>query len=212
VAEEFQHSRAIPSNDAALTDIRIKAEAALTQGAADKTHAFHLPALATIGMDGKPMVRHLILRAASPASRTLHFYTDSRSQKLIEIDRNPDVNLVFYDPSAGVQLRVEGVATQGDKGQAEQAWRNLSPLGRRAYTAISGTGQPLEQPSSALPTHLEGRIPEAGEVESSFANFTLICVTYDALDWLSLSRAGNRRAQFSWQSASKNWAGGWFVP
>ena len=212
MAKEIQHSRAIPSNDAALTDIRIKAEMALTQGAHDKTHAFHLPALATVSGEGKPMVRHLILRAASPVDRTLHFFTDSRSQKIMEIDQNPDVNLVFYDPAAQVQLRVGGVATFPQNGQAEEAWRRLSPLGRRAYMAISGTGQPLEQASSALPTQLEGRIPEAEEVERGFANFTLICVTYDALDWLALDRAGNRRAQFSWQQTNKNWAGGWFVP
>ena len=212
MAEEIQHSRAIPSDDTTLTDIRIKAETALVQGAEERTHAFHLPALATIGVTGTPMVRHIILRAASPYDRTLSFYTDSRSQKVVEIGRNPDVNLVFYDPDAQEQLRVRGVAAFGNAQQAEQAWRELSPLGRRAYTAISGTGQPLGAAGSALPTYLEGRIPEADEVEGGFANFKLICVTYDELDWLALSRAGNRRAQFSWQQADKNWTGGWFVP
>ncbi|MBV1887356.1 MAG: hypothetical protein KUG61_09750, partial [Parvibaculaceae bacterium] len=70
----------------------------------------------------------------------------------------------------------------------------------------------LEQAGSALPTQLEGRIPEAEEVEKGFANFTLISLTYDALDWLSLERAGNRRANFFWQQTSKSWTGGWFVP
>ncbi|MBV1885767.1 MAG: pyridoxamine 5'-phosphate oxidase family protein [Parvibaculaceae bacterium] len=133
MAEEIQHSRAIQSNDAALTDIRIKAETALTHGARDKAHAFHLPALATISAEGTPMVRHIILRAASPGARTLHFYTDSRSQKVIEIGQNPDVNLVFYDPNAQVQLRVGGVAKLVRGEQAKQAWRTLSPWSPRLY-------------------------------------------------------------------------------
>lgn len=212
VAEEIQHSRAILPNDAALTDIRISAETALAHAVVDKTHGFHLPALATLGLNNKPKVRHIILRGFAPISRTLYFYTDSRSHKISEIGRTPDVNLTFYDPVGQVQLCISGRATVAKADVAQKAWEGLTPLGRRAYSAISGTGRPLAQPSSALPTHLEGRIPEADEVETGYANFAVLSITYDAFDWLALSREGNRRAQFSWQEADKNWAGGWFVP
>lgn len=212
VAEETQHSRSILSNEAALTDIRISTEAALAHAVLDKTHGFHLPTLATLGRDDRPKARHIILRGFSPINRTLYFYTDRRSHKVSEIGRTPDVNLTFYDPVEQVQLCVSGQATVAEADVAQKAWKDLTPLGRRAYSAISGTGRPLEQPSSALPTHLEGRIPEADEVEMGYANFTVLSIVYDAFDWLALSREGNRRAQFLWQEADQNWAGGWFVP
>jgi pyridoxamine 5'-phosphate oxidase len=51
----------------------------ISRGVADRRSPFHHPVVATIGGDGAPQARTVILRACDPAAQRLRFHTDARS-------------------------------------------------------------------------------------------------------------------------------------
>ena len=76
-------------------------------GAATRSRSpFTMMQLATIGMDGAPKVRTIVIRQVDETHSTLSFVTDVRSPKIAEIRLDPRVSLVGYDPQAGIQIRL----------------------------------------------------------------------------------------------------------
>ncbi len=82
----------------------------LSRAAVDRRHGWRTPVLATVGADGAPRARTVVLRAVERETRTLRLHTDRRSAKAAEIARNPNVALVFWDARARLQLRTVGIA------------------------------------------------------------------------------------------------------
>jgi pyridoxamine 5'-phosphate oxidase len=64
-------------------------------------------ALATVGPDGAPSVRIVLLKDVD--ARGFTFYTNHDSRKAGELRAEPRAALCFYWPGLGVQVRVEGV-------------------------------------------------------------------------------------------------------
>jgi pyridoxamine 5'-phosphate oxidase len=64
--------------------------------------------LATVGDDGRPAARMVLLKDAGPDG--LVFYTNYRSRKGREIAAQPDVALLFWWPQLESQVRFEGPA------------------------------------------------------------------------------------------------------
>jgi pyridoxamine 5'-phosphate oxidase len=62
--------------------------------------------LATIGLDGNPRARVVLLKGRR--GRELHFYTNYESDKAHELDKNPNAALCIHYPSLAVQTRVAG--------------------------------------------------------------------------------------------------------
>jgi pyridoxamine 5'-phosphate oxidase len=135
--------------------------ATLVRGAADRRHAFHTPSVATIGEDGGPRVRAVVLRGVEPATRTLRFHTDARSAKARELVADPRIAIHAYDAGAKLQLRLEGQATlHRHDAVAEAAWAATRPFSRACYRVATAPGTPADDPLSALTEAGEGE--EAG--------------------------------------------------
>lgn len=169
-----------------------EAFALLTRGAADRRSPCHTPVLATIGLDGRPRARIVVLRGFSPDSLEARVHTDARSDKIAEIERDPRVALGFYDPLAGMQIRLEGLARlhRGDS-LAKAAWNNSQAMSRRCYAVEPGPGTRLRAAGDfVLPADDEAA--GAGE-----ANFTALVVGVERLEWLHLAASGHRRALFT---------------
>ena len=66
--------------------------------------------LATLSVDGYPRVRTLVFRDWSAAA-TLDLLTDARSEKCLEIERTPEVELCWLFRKAREQFRLRGTAT-----------------------------------------------------------------------------------------------------
>jgi pyridoxamine 5'-phosphate oxidase len=60
----------------------------------------------TVGPDGKPSARTVLLKGVDP--RGFVFYTNTHSQKGHELTDNPLISLLFYWKSLGRQIRIEG--------------------------------------------------------------------------------------------------------
>lgn len=174
-------------------------------------HPFRKPLLATVGADGHPKSRIIILRDANWGKRTLRLHTDVRSAKIGEIRANPNVNLAFYH--AGEEIQVQLCATADvhtDDAYADQAWEAASPSSLRAYLANALSGAVSKTPISGLPADMEGVLPGKDQVQAGRKNFAAIEVTFHQIDWLLLSPSGNRRARFEIEQDA--WAGTWLVP
>jgi pyridoxamine 5'-phosphate oxidase len=74
--------------------------------------------LATVGSDGQPSARLVLLKAVD--ERGFVFYTNLRSRKARELAANPRAALTFHWPPLEVQVRIEGIAEQVDDGEADE--------------------------------------------------------------------------------------------
>jgi hypothetical protein len=188
----------LPPHADDLGAVRAAAFAMLAEGVASRRAAFHTPALATVGPDGAPRARTLVLRGFDAKRREVRLHTDARSGKVAELAREPRAALHFYDAAAHIQLRLRGVASlhRGDA-VAEAAWE-ATPGGSRA---IYGA-----QPAPGLPVAAPGPAPVAGER----ANFAAILFRFAAMEWLWLAAGGHRRALFTWSGEAE--AATWLAP
>ena len=69
----------------------------MQNGAYEKGHPFHYFTLATLGVDKFARLRLVALRNVSEDLK-LTFFTDKRSKKVLHINENNRVGLLFYNP------------------------------------------------------------------------------------------------------------------
>ncbi|MCS6891195.1 MAG: pyridoxamine 5'-phosphate oxidase family protein [Rhodovarius sp.] len=172
-----------------------EAFALLARGVADRHSPFHTPTLATIGRDGAPRARTLVLRGFDPAARQLRLHSDARSAKLAEALADPRAALHVYDPRAQVQLRLEGrLSIHREDALADAAWAASRPSSRMCYAIEAAPGTPVASPPPAP------RDPDAGR-----PHFAVLMLRFHRLEWLWLDAAGHRRALFTFDPDSATW-------
>ncbi len=193
--------------DAILNDIWTR----WGRGAADRRSAFHTPVVGSVEIDGTPEQRVMVLRKTDRANATLRFHTDRRSSKAAQITANNAVSIVGYDPGAKIQLRASGAATLIDTGPfADEAWATTSVSGRRSYLTTLAPGSVSEIATSGLSIAFERAVPTAAESEAGRANFAIVPIVLNSLEWLHLASTGHRRAVF--RRAGDDWTGEWLIP
>jgi hypothetical protein len=153
----------------------------------------------------------MILRGADPAAATLRLHTDVRTEKVAEIAAEPRVSLLFYDPPAKLQLRVEGLGRIEAEGPvADAAWGATRLLGRRCYTAPEAPGSVAAGPVSGLPPHLESREPTLDESLAGRPHFSVLLVEIRAMEFLWLAMTGHRRGRF--EVGDRAFTAHWLIP
>lgn len=181
-----------------LEDMAALAFVLMAEGAGDASSPLRKPALATVSASGAPAVRTVILRNFDRPGRILELFTDARSAKVAELEREPRASMLFYDPRRDVQLRLVGRAVPLIGAAAEEAWTAAGLPSRRAYLAVAAPGSTSAAPTSGLPAEVEGLIPSTDKLEEGRANFALLRFGFDEADIVVLSRSGHRRARIRW--------------
>jgi len=149
----------------------------------DRHHEWRTPMLTSTGLEGTPQARTLVLRRAAPALWQLTFYTDSRSNKVLELQKNPQATVAFWSKRLGWQIRLQASVTVLTEGpEVTEAWCELyqSPSAGD-YLSLAAPGSPL-----ALQANGPGR--------SKHHHLALLQVQVTSLDWLELASVGHRRA------------------
>lgn len=183
-----------------LTELRATVFALLARGVADRRSPLHTPTLASIGLDGAPRSRTLVLRGFDAASRMVRLHSDRRAEKFAELARDPRCALHLYDPASRIQIRLEGIASlHTDDGVADSAWQGSQPMGRMIYAVEPGPGTPIAASVPAPQDPLGGR-----------AHFGVILLQAHRLEWLWLAAEGHRRARFDWLPGEERAT--WLVP
>lgn len=162
-------------------------------------HPWRTPVLATINSDCAT-ARIVVLRSAERRTRTLEFHTDSRSPKIAQLQANPIVEWVFYDPTLQMQVRARAMASihSGDRVAAD-AWKRVPPSSYLNYLATKPPGTDL---GASQPTPPKSLLAHPA--------FAVVLTKVEHLDWLWLHPQGHRRAHFRWRPS--RWAGVWIQP
>ena len=175
-------------------DVYSRTAAWLARAVADPGHPFRWPAVATVGPDGFPVVRTVVLRAFDGAARVATFHTDVRARKVAHLRADPRLALHFYDPNTRFQVRLPATATlhhADDVARAE--WDRLPDTGRATYDEPEAPGAPLPPDAPVRPP-----APAAATDAAVFARFVAVRCRFDELELLELHPAGNRRAVLAW--------------
>ncbi|ASN21698.1 pyridoxamine 5'-phosphate oxidase family protein [Arthrobacter sp. YN] len=164
---------------------------------------FTLGFLGSLGLDGGPRIRAVILRAFDRVTGQIMVATNAFSEKVAEIERVPSVALTMYDDNRGVQLRIRGTASFiDDADERSRAWDRVSPGGRHLYASGSVPGTPLPGSSES-----DGG-PVVGEM--AFDRFAWMAIEMADVDWLDLSGSTHRRWRFTPKAGV--WSGQEIVP
>ncbi len=173
--------------------------ALLEEGTARRKGAAHAPTLATVGLDGRPRLRTVVLRGLDRGTRSLRFHTDRRSEKVPEIEREPRVALHVYDAAAKFQVRLEGRATlHAADAVADEAWAGTRPMSRVCY----GT---LPAPGTVIPDGGAFALPAEDGSDGGRENFVAIVMAIDRVETLYLAYGGHRRATFRFGPDEATW-------
>ncbi|MBJ9752980.1 pyridoxamine 5'-phosphate oxidase family protein [Burkholderia cepacia] len=179
----------------------------LESGVSAQRSPFTMLQAATLGIDGAPKVRTIVLRQVNRADHVLSFHTDARSEKVAELRRDPRIALVACDLDALVQIRAEGVASIcDDEAQRRAIWQSSRPHTLLLYRAPLPPGTPVESPEAA---HVSAS-PRANPDDDGYENFCLLHVSVTRIEWLELARAGHRRAVFDLHEGGCE--GRWIAP
>lgn len=179
----------------------------IERGVKDRRNAMHTPSVATIGIDGRPRIRTVVLRDFNEAARTLRFHTDRRSEKVAELARDPRIGVHFYDEVAKVQIRIDGSAAIHREGTvAETAWTASQRMSRVCYGTDPAPGSVIERADAF---HLPGLDPE---IAAGREHFSAIVVTISAIEWLWLKSGGHRRAMFRFKNGTESVESQWLAP
>jgi pyridoxamine 5'-phosphate oxidase len=110
--------------------------------------------LSTVGADGRPSARVVLLKGVDGGGFV--FYTNTRSRKGRELAANPQVALTVWWPHIGWQVRVEGTVASVSEAEAD------------AYFATRARGSQLGAWASEQSQTLESR----AELEARLAEVT----------------------------------------
>jgi pyridoxamine 5'-phosphate oxidase len=179
-------------------------------GAINRKHGFHHASIATIGLDGAPRARTVILRQASKEQRSIIFHTDQRSTKMRELEANPRIAVHFYDGVEKAQIRIEGVAKLhvGDD-FARKRWDNSQKISRMCYSIQPAPGENIDAGGDYLIA--DAKNISISQQDVDFQNFAAVEIVVFKLEWLFLAIQGHRRARFMWD-AQGNLTQNWLVP
>ena len=174
--------------------VAARVEAHLSDGLRDSRHPFHRPSLATLGVDGTPAARVVVLRGFDAAKHTCTVHTDSRSAKVTELAANPRATLLFYDHPAQFQVRaVVTVTTHHLDEVAEAEWADQRDSSRANYAEPHPPGVEIDADAPVEPAP-----PVAVGDRAKFAQFAVLVCQIESMDLVELHPAGHRRARLSW--------------
>ncbi|MFU7527977.1 pyridoxamine 5'-phosphate oxidase family protein [Qipengyuania sp. ASV99] len=189
-----------------LEKVQIDLVERLAGAAKDRKSPMHVPTVVTSDVDARIMV----LRAFDSAAWTLRFHTDTRAPKVAAIRRDPRMAVLLYDQRAKVQIRVRGQGRIlcGDP-IVDAAWAASDNFARRCYLG-DGPGTPSDTPTSGLPPEFEGVEPTDAQLVPARANFAVLLVEIEEIDWFYLAHTGHVRARFERDGGA--WQGSWVSP
>ena len=167
-------------------EIRSQIWKELTRSVNDKHHAWRTPVLSTVALDEGVNSRTVVLRGAHESENHLLIYTDARSAKVSELEKNSQAFIVFWSPRLHWQLRVKvNISTHTTGPLVDQLWAKVSQSAAASdYISPSAPG-----------TQLVADFESVNTDNSTEHHFAVLVAQIHEMDWLELSRNGHRRAK-----------------
>jgi pyridoxamine 5'-phosphate oxidase len=174
----------------------------LLDGVTSYKNPFHYGVIIT-SANSFPEARTVIVRSVDVLEKIIRFNTDIRSPKFSQIQNNPNVSWLFYDPSLRIQLRCKAIASLHTTDEiADQGWRQARLNCKLTYTAPHAPGTAL---SDLYLLDLNRTDVSETELNEARKNFSIIQTRIISMDWSFLHYQGNRRAFFDYQNHRETW-------
>src|SRR6056297_51388 len=188
------------SLDKAFTEVKDQ----LKRAGVDTKHKFRFFSVATVELSENriPKSRMVVLRSFSD-DWTFEFYTDHRSSKVKEIEENPFITALFWDPSKRVQVRIEAnVSIHNQDELAAKRWEDIQGDAQKAYTSVPSPGTPVDT------------IEDAYQWSESFSSeyFSVLICKAAKIKALQISGMEHLAFECSRQKVSQPWEKTWIAP
>ena len=168
----------------------------LREGVTSPQHPFRLFTLATIGIDGFPEARTLVLREFDESQRRIEFHIDARSPKMEQLRYDSRVTLLFNDVLSRWQLRIRGRAEIHHLDDvAEASWKTTRSTSRGNYASPYPSGSIISDEEVWVPPK---EIPDDAKEVS--ANFVVARSYFQVLDIYMIRDSGHLRYKLQWQN------------
>jgi len=178
-----------------LKEIEKEIYLSLSKGVKERESNFHKAVLATTNLENKPEARTVVLRNFEKKKLALSIHSDHRANKVVELNNNNNVSLLFYDEEKKIQLRIRGW-TQVLKSE-KKSWNKLSNWSKRCYLTDISPGVRSNKPTSGFAKKHSLNPPNENEASAGLENFCSIIVWANQIEWLYLASQGHRRAIFN---------------
>ena len=194
--------------DVLFTDLVSKSWKKLRESSLQGQDAFRNMLISSYGKDNI-CSSTVVLRAVDEAAKKIFFYTDLRSKKITNLKRDSRITVAFYDDTDKIQLILKGDTAINNQDELTKThWDALTENGKSAYMAQPGPSSKIHEPANGLEYVNAQNMAEA--LIEGYQNFTVVSISVNFIEWLKLSRDGNRRACFN--LINNNWEGQWLVP
>ena len=133
--------------------------------------------------------------------QNLLVYTDSRSEKIKNLRKNPNCGLLFYNNRQGLQIYFNAVSTIHQKNElTKKYWQGIVGKSSENYTTVNPPGSPINSID-------KGHITDKDLNDKHFSIIEFIPVN---MKILQLSRDGHIRVNFV--KINNEWEGSFIVP
>ena len=171
----------------------------LRKAASKKKHPFKNVVLTTV-KEQNPLSRLVIFRKLT-MEQNLLVYTDSRSEKIKNLRKNPNCGLLFYNNRQGLQIYFNAVSTIHQKNElTKKYWQGIVGKSSENYTTVNPPGSPINSID-------KGHITDKDLNDKHFSIIEFIPVN---MKILQLSRDGHIRVNFV--KINNEWEGSFIVP
>ena len=180
----------------------------IMDGVIQSSHPFHQSVFANGNTIGANM-RMVVLRKASATEKTVSLYTDIRSSKWEELQKNQSISWLFYDHESRIQIRLSGKASlhQNDE-LANHSWDNVNLNSRKNYSSILIPSSEINDPKDILQQNLDTTTKDSEEGKE---NFGVVVTTILWMEWLWLNPGCHYKAKFIYNNNGE-FTGSWLVP
>ncbi|SHF10618.1 Pyridoxamine 5'-phosphate oxidase [Loktanella atrilutea] len=178
-----------------LTGLQDRVWQLLKCGVADRHAPARQPTLATVGPDGRPEARTVVLRRVERSTALLEVYTDSLSDKMKSLKTSPWAALHVWEPKLDLQIRLQADVTPSEGDAVADRWDPLPEAARLSYGVVPPPGTPIDAALDYEKSADQGR-------------FCVLTLALVHIDVVHLGEA-HRRAAYR---ADDGWAGQWLVP
>ena len=180
-----------------LDKVYLKIWELLKMGLQNRNLPFHIPVF-ICGNKEKSDGRIVVLRGVDEKEKKIWFHSDIRSNKIKILKFNPEANLLFYDKSEKIQLRISGNVKINYQNQiTKKSWEKTAHLSRQCYLGDKSPGSNASAPTSGLTNKIDNLKYTKEESEIGYKNFCVVEVYIKSIEWLYLAAKGHRRAYFN---------------
>ncbi|TDE03973.1 pyridoxamine 5'-phosphate oxidase family protein [Flavobacterium sandaracinum] len=184
----------------------------LVNGSVKKKNGFRTMCVGTVDVNNSAALRIVVNRKVDESQKTIYFYTDNRSRKFSDLQKDNRITLLFYDARQRVQIVVKATAAiHTSNTVSHERWKATSPQARLGYMTIEVPNTKSEQPTLGYEERFAITKPTDAESDLFQENFTVIACSVYELEFLYLDFHGNRKANFQYENGVLV-QGHWAVP